>query len=94
MTRHFRIIAYDVSCDRRRARLERLVSQWATRVQYSVFEGRLSDPEVAALLRRAKALLEPATDSLRVYRLCAGCAERVDCLGVEGPPADPHEVIV
>ncbi len=35
------VVAYDVSCDRRRARLHRALSGWLGPVQKSVFEGRL-----------------------------------------------------
>jgi CRISPR-associated protein Cas2 len=94
MDRHFRIIAYDIADDRRRRRLEKLCLRVAARVQYSVFEGWLTDREVAHLLHRARPLVRPPGDSLRVYHLCAGCVGRVDCLGEGGRPRVVPEVIV
>jgi len=94
MTRRFRIIAYDVACDRQRARVEKLALRVAARVQDSVFEGWMTDGEVDELLRRAQPLIEPSTDSLRVYSLCAECRPQTRCLGAGAPPVPISEVIV
>jgi CRISPR-associated protein Cas2 len=77
-----RVIAYDVSDDGARLRVEALVARYGRRVQYSVFEGRLSEAEVTELLAAAAPLLAPASDSLRVYAL-AGDAPRA--AGRAGP---------
>lgn len=94
MQRHFRVISYDVASDRRRRRMEKAVLRYAVRVQYSVFEGWLTDRELQLLLDRAARLLDPATDSLRVYPVCAACLGRVRSVGAEFQPHPPAEVIV
>lgn len=81
-----RVIAYDVACDRRRDAVCKRVSRQAERVQYSVFEGPLSETEARSLLAAVGALLDAATDSVRIYKVAAGpfdddavlCAGRPD----------------
>lgn len=63
-----RVICYDISSDKSRSRVARLLEQKVSRVQFSVFEGRLTE----ASLRRLVASIEPhlaASDSLRVYTI-------------------------
>lgn len=79
------VIAFDVSCDRRRYRLVKVLKGYAIRVQKSVFEA--PDLPRAAYLRmrsQAEKLIDPATDSLRYYRLCGSCIDRVEHWGA-GP---------
>lgn len=65
---HLRLICYDVSDDRRRRRLARILEGEASRVQYSVFETRITKPALEALVRRAVKYLGDG-DSLRVYTI-------------------------
>jgi len=60
------VFSYDVSQDKRRRKIARLLEDAATRVQYSVFETRLSEARAAALSQRLASLLGEG-DSLRVY---------------------------
>lgn len=92
--RFFCLIAYDIVSDTKRRQAENLVQRFAVRVQDSVYEGNLTRSEITQLLDSARRLLEPATNSLRLYRLCAGCARDVDCVGVRAVAQVPPEVIV
>ena len=64
------VFTYDVGADRRRRRIARILEREATRVQYSVFEARLSSHRTAAIGQRVAAELGPG-DSLRVYAIGA-----------------------
>ena len=61
-----RILCYDVSCDKRRRRIARLLEEEASRVQYSVFESRLGPKALKRLVTKVEAHLGKG-DSLRVY---------------------------
>lgn len=61
-----RILCYDVSCDRRRRRIAKILEDVASRVQFSVFEGRLSKRALAVVVADATKHLDK-DDSLRVY---------------------------
>jgi len=82
------VISYDIPVDRRRAKIAKLLEGFGQRVQYSVFECDLTEPEYAALKRKLQRALKPAEgDSLRTYRLCAACVKTVVVEGA-GPPVE------
>lgn len=62
------VFCYDVSSDRTRRRISSRLEDAATRVQYSVFEGRMSETRANALAQRIAAMLDTG-DSLRVYAI-------------------------
>lgn len=65
---HIFIFCYDISCNRRRARIADILEKAGTRVQDSVFEVRLPQSRAAALLDRLGRLRE-SSDSVRMYCL-------------------------
>lgn len=71
------VVAYDIPHDRRRARLHTLLLGYGEPVQRSVFECDLDDAALRALRRRIRRLLREG-DSVRLYWLCAACANRID----------------
>ena len=88
------VIAYDVSMDRRRARLSALLASWGDRVQKSVFECSLEPSELFDVLARASSMIDADTDSLRVYRQCVDCGRDATTFGqatVVSP--DPYWVV-
>lgn len=70
MTREqqLRVLCYDVTSDRKRRRIAKLLEEMATRVQFSVFEARLTASQTSRLASRVEALLDKG-DSLRVYTI-------------------------
>ncbi len=86
------IIAYDISDDRQRTRLAKMLLDYGDRIQHSVFEADLSDREAATILTDAEPFIGP-TDSLRLYALCATCEDRVRSLGRTGP-CDTSDLLV
>ncbi len=60
------VFSYDVSSDKRRRKIARLLEDAATRVQYSVFETRMTRAEADALAQQIAAHLGEG-DSLRLY---------------------------
>ena len=83
------IFSYDVSESRRRRKVARILEAAATRVQYSVFEARLTRPRAEAVAQRTASLLGPG-DSLRMYSIGADGYERSRVFG-DGPPFEPEE---
>ena len=75
--RHLFAVAYDVTSDRRRARVARILGDFGTRVQKSVFECHLLETEAHTLEERLRHAIHPATDCVRIYRLCGACRARV-----------------
>lgn len=88
------VVAYDISCDRRRQKVADLLEMVLTRVQKSVFEGEVPREVLDRSIKRALGHIDPETDSVRVYSLCASCAPRTDVYG-RGilPHAEPVRIL-
>jgi len=91
--RVFYVLAYDMTDDRRRAKIARLMESLGLRVQGSVFEAYLTKSELEKLLKRAVKLMKAEEDSLRIYMLCAACREKVRTEG-RGQVTPPPGVII
>jgi len=70
--KQFLIVSYDISDDKRRLKAMKTLQDHGTRVQYSVFECRLLDPQIEKLKKRLQPLVKEPQDSIRFYFLCAG----------------------
>ena len=88
------LVSYDIPDDRRRTRIAHLLKDFGTRVQYSVFECRLTDDQTARLRTRMAALIAPEEDSVRFYRLCADCAAHLEIHGLGRPTEDPDVYVL
>lgn len=86
-TRPLYIAAYDVSDDERLRNALRVLRNYATGGQKSVFECFLSDAEKRDLLSEIAAVLDPVEDRFFLMRL--DHRMRVRTLGVALPPDDP-----
>ncbi|MFI7694240.1 CRISPR-associated endonuclease Cas2 [Nonomuraea sp. NPDC049655] len=87
------LLAYDVSTitpagQRRLRQMAKLCEGYGHRVQKSVFEITCSDAELLTLLDGANRLIDPAEDSVRIYRLPANGFTAVHRLGIAEPV--PH----
>ncbi len=80
------VFAYDISKDNKRRKAARILEAEASRVQYSVFECRMTRHRAAAIAQRVSALLDPG-DSLRVYAIGADGFERSRVYG-DGVPME------
>lgn len=88
------LICYDIVSNRSRNKMAKVLLDFGVRVQKSAFECELSRMRLRELLRRAKPLLDEQTDSLRIYRMCADCAEEIQVLGVDFKRPDLPTVII
>lgn len=82
------VIAYDISDDRRRGRLHKLLSAYGQWTQFSLFECFLTPLQRVDLMARLHALLDPDSDRVRFYALCDACLKRVETVGGSAP-AEP-----
>ena len=77
------IISYDIVDDKRRTILAKRLLDFAKRVQYSVFEGDLTDEQIKAMLKKILPYINEKEDSLRVYKLCQKCVDNIKSFGVK-----------
>jgi len=64
MRRKAAVIAYDISSNRRRRKVFRVLKQWRLDAQYSVFECRLTQAEAVELFLQLTDLIDHETDFL------------------------------
>lgn len=84
----FVIVAYDISHDRRRARMHTLLLGFGEPVQESLFECELDPPALRRLRQRLKRLVRPG-DRVRVYQLGADCVGLTEDGHGNAPPPPP-----
>ena len=69
----FLVISYDISEDRRRTRIHKILKSYGQWMQFSLFECELTDVQYAKLRSRLSKLIKLSEDSIRFYFLCGGC---------------------
>jgi CRISPR-associated protein Cas2 len=86
-------LAYDVSDPQRLRRVARACEAYGERVQRSVFELHLKPGQLQALQAQLRELLDPRSDKVRYWRLCAADAHNIQIDGV-GHTTAPHRYTV
>lgn len=79
------VVAYDVTEDKRRGRVRKLLREYGEPVQRSVFEARLTRRERERLLARAERLVDLTTDSLVLYPIAPRSEAGIVALGQPRP---------
>ena len=78
----FYLVAYDITDDQRRTKIAKILEDFGDRVQYSIFEMELDRAEqLDEMQTRLARVLDPGTDSVRIYFLCQGCQPKIAILG-------------
>ena len=90
----FYAVSYDISDDRRRLRIAKVLKDYGERVQLSVFELRLTNDQLERLKKRVTEVLDIEEDGFRIYPMCASCAERVEILGQGNVSQDPDIIVI
>jgi CRISPR-associated protein Cas2 len=87
------VIAYDISDDKRRTKIHKVLLGFGKWTQYSLFECFLSRKELILLQAKLAEHLVAREDSVRFYSLCASCVSKVETVG--GPlPSDDTLFVV
>jgi CRISPR-associated protein Cas2 len=87
------IIAYDISDDRRRTKVHKILCGFGKWTQYSLFECFLTKKELVLLRHKLAKHLVAERDSVRFYPLCGACLNKVETVGGEPPSEDVLFVI-
>jgi CRISPR-associated protein Cas2 len=80
----FVVVAYDITDDRRRRAVARLLAGAGERVQWSVFECELAPGQLASLQQMVAQVVEASEDQIRWYFLCQECKRAIASEG-QGP---------
>ena len=63
------LVIYDITDNKRRTKMVRCLERYGVRVQKSAFEAFLTERRYNELIERTTRLIDPHTDSLRIYLL-------------------------
>lgn len=89
----FVLVAYDIANEKRLYRVAKLMKDYGTRVQRSVFECRLDQAKLASLLSRIQTVIKKREDKVQIYHLCEVCQQRFEQCG-QGSLTTDAEVYV
>ena len=90
----FYVISYDISDNRRRNQLAKVLKGFGTRVQYSVFEAHLNPTQYEDLKRAVARVVDVSEDSVRYYALCSTCTTRIEVPALGEVTSDPETIVV
>ena len=79
------ILVYDVSNDRRRTRLHKLLKQYGVPVQESAFEARLEAAERKRLMTLVGKMIDCNEDRFTMYPIARDNEERIISIGAPRP---------
>lgn len=89
----FYVIAYDISDDRRRAKVHKILVGFGKWTQYSLFECFLTDKERVQMRSKLDKHLRPGVDSVRFYELCSACVGKTETIGLDPPAPDVTYIV-
>jgi CRISPR-associated protein Cas2 len=88
------VVCYDLSDDRRRDRMARVLLDYGKRIQESVFAMNLDEELYDRMMVRVRREVDESWDRVHVFCLCKGCETRTVVIGQAELPRDPDFVIV
>ncbi|MBD2054636.1 CRISPR-associated endonuclease Cas2 [Oculatella sp. FACHB-28] len=74
------VVAYDISCQKRRTKVSNVLSAYGQRVQYSVFECVLQLQQFRELREQLEQIVKPE-DSVRMYPLSRHTVRQIEIWG-------------
>ncbi|MGB9861547.1 MAG: CRISPR-associated endonuclease Cas2 [Candidatus Bipolaricaulaceae bacterium] len=87
------VVAYDISDDRRRERVAKILEGYGERVQYSVFECRLDRMQYLRLRHKLEEVIDRESDMISFYFLCETDVQRIERIG-GGPPRFEEPAVI
>lgn len=78
--KQFYVVAYDVSDDKRRAKVVKVLLKYGKRINLSVFECMLSDSQFRNLKEAIMKVSDRKNDHILVYPICLNCFAKIESL--------------
>ncbi len=76
------VISYDITENKTRNKVSKILEGYGKRIQYSVFECEISEKLFEKLYEQLlEQTINSKTDSIRIYRLCSKCASECITIG-------------
>lgn len=91
------LISYDITDNRVRNKIAKELSDYGRRVQYSVFECRITEQQYRELYHKLVVLMQKEKEgNIRIYHICGKCEQKVSMIGIENQKMihDDKELII
>ncbi len=88
------MVSYDITDNKSRRRVQKILEGFGERVQYSVFECAISESQYKRLTEKIASTIDKESDSVRYYRLCEGCCKKIEFYGSGQPLEDDYFFMV
>lgn len=88
------VISYDIVKDKTRNKIAKELCNYGMRVQYSVFECKLTDHKMNELYFKLTDLIQGEEGSIRIYHLCSNCLKRLAIIGTEDVQEDEDLIVL
>ena len=91
----FYLVSFDIVEDRARARVVKVLKEYGSRVQKSVFEcSNLNEARFLKMKTRIEDRVDAGEDSVRYYLLCGSCLGKVEFTGIgKAPEKEVYRVV-
>ena len=76
-------VAYDITNDRRRNAVAKILLDFGSRIQFSVFECNTDRRAYLRLQDRLQDAINPKEDTVTFYHLCRSCEKGIERIGVD-----------
>ena len=87
--KHFYVVTYDISDDKRRNQVVKLLESLGIRMNYSVFECMLTEVQYNSMCKRLAKIVVRREDWVNIYPLCTECFSRIEYI----PPVKKKEPV-
>jgi len=77
------VVAYDISDNKTRKKVETCLRNYGIRVNFSVFECTVKQKNIKKMKLELEELIDPG-DDIKIYRLCKSCFLQKEAIGVDG----------
>ncbi len=94
MSKKFYVVCYDIKDNSRRTKVFKVMRNYGTRVQYSIFECILKEDTLDKMLRKVSSIIKEDEDSVRIYYLPESAKRFIKILGVGEVARDQKYFIV
>ena len=81
--KNFVVISYDISDNRRRNSVMKLLEKYGKRINLSVFECMVTDSALDRLKSEIDKKIDKKNDRVAIYPICIGCYSKIEYLPPE-----------
>ena len=75
--KNFVVVAYDISDNRRRRKIVKILEKLGVRINFSVFECMLTDSQYEKLRDEIGRKIKPKEDMVAYYPICVDCYTKI-----------------